>query len=122
MAVLLNFIILILFVNWFLKNLQKPNPFPIIGIALIFLVTLLVIFILALVVQNGYLDGIQTLLFSGGSILLFWIISTVSILIHHNKQKTQHKIFFDWIQTIPLIIVPIWLWFWISTANFKIGG
>jgi len=122
MGIILGLIVFIVFINWFQNNQKKSAPFPLIGMVLLFLVANLISFILGLIVQNGYLDGIYLIISAGAFIILYWVWITIGLINYHRQQNNTSEILIDIIQTLPLIIIPILLWIWLSTASFKIGG
>ncbi len=122
MGIILNLIVIVVFINWFQNNLKKSDPFPLIGIILLYLISTVASFVLGMIIQNEYLDGIYLVIFAGISIVLYWIWVSVSLILFHRKQNNNAQIVIDLIQVLPLIIVPILLWVWLSTANLKIGG
>ncbi|UTW65246.1 hypothetical protein KFE94_11255 [bacterium SCSIO 12643] len=122
MGIILNLIVIVVFINWFQNNLKKSDPFPLIGMVLLYLVSTVASFALGMMIQNGYLDGIYLVIFAGISIILYWLWVTIALIRFHRKQNNNTEILIDLIQVLPLIIIPILLWIWLSTASLKIGG
>lgn len=122
MGIILNLIVIVVFINWFQNNLRKSDPFPLIGMVLLYLISTVASFALGMIIQNGYLDGIYLVIFAGISIILYWLWVTIGLIRFHQKQNNNTQILIDLIQVLPLIIIPGLLWIWLSTANLKIGG
>ncbi|MNJ83986.1 hypothetical protein D3C87_14190 [compost metagenome] len=122
MAVILNIIAFSACLFWFYRIINAPKHKLLFPVVLVYLGSVILSFFIALAVQHDYLDGFVHLLASAVSILLFWIWTTIIIVIKHNKSGQTKYIGIDLAQTSALLIIPIFIVLLISNMSFKIGG
>lgn len=122
MAILLNLIAFTGCIVWFHKLIRQPHNKLILPVILVYLVSAIVSFIVALAFQHDYLDGLFHIIVSGISILVFWLWTTIAIIVKHAKKSQLKFLLIDLAQTSTLLIVPLVIVLLISTASFKIGG
>ena len=121
-SIILNLIVFIIGVVKFHKTV-KTKKLSLISLSLLYLTATLIVFLVVLAIQHDYIDGLFHIVSSIGSLVLFWLYTTVYIVYHNIKLKTYGEIFFDTIQLVILIVIPTFLWFWIQSAgDLKPGG
>jgi hypothetical protein len=59
---------------------------------------------------------------SGITILVFWLWTSIVIIVKYAKKDHLKFLFIGLAQTSALLIVPVAITFLISNASFKIGG
>lgn len=122
MAIILNIIAFTACIIWFHRLIGKSENKLILPVILVYLASAIISFMLAFVFQHQYLDGLLHIIVSGIFILLFWLWTTVALIVKHAK-KNQFKYFLiDLAQTSTLLIVPLFIVLMLSNASFKIGG
>lgn len=122
MAIILNLLAFIACIIWFHKLIQQPGNKLILPVILVYLASSIISFILSFALQHDYLDGLVHMIISGASILLFWLWTTVVLIVKHVKKDQLKFLLVDLAQTSTLLIVPLAIFFLISNASFKIGG
>lgn len=122
MSIILNLLIFSAFIWWFWNHFIINRKKLLIGIVLLFLLATFIVFIISIFAQNEYLDGLLNIVGGGISILAFWLSTTALIIWKNAKEKTTQRTFLDLLQVLPLLLIPLLIWFWISNASFKIGG
>ncbi len=122
MAIILNLLAFIACIIWFHKLVRQPGNKLILPVILVYLATSIVGFMLSFALQHDYLDGLVHLIISGVSILLFWLWTTIVLIVKHAKKDQIKFLLIDLAQTSALLIVPLAIVFLISNASFKIGG
>ncbi len=122
MAIILNFIAFIGCIIWFHRLIQKPGHKLILPVILVYLAGVIFSFILSFVLQHDYLDGLLHMIISGVSILIFWLWTTIVLIVKYAKRDQIRLLLIDLAQTSALLIVPLAIVLLISNASFKIGG
>lgn len=122
MAIILNLLAFIACIIWFHKLVQQPGNKLILPVILVYLASSIISFILSFALQHDYLDGLVHLIISGASILLFWLWTTIVLIVKHAKKDQIKFLLVDLAQTSTLLIIPLAIVFLISNASFKIGG
>lgn len=122
MAILLNLIAFTGCIIWFHRLIKQPNNKLILPVILVYLVSAILSFILALALQHDYLDGLLHMIISGISILIFWLWTTIALIAKHAGKDQFKFLLLDLAQTSTLLIVPLLIVLLISNASFKIGG
>lgn len=122
MAIILNLLAFIACIIWFHKLIQQPGNKLILPVILVYLASSIISFILSFALQHDYLDGLVHMIVSGASIFLFWLWTTVVLIVKHVKKDQIKLLLIDLAQTSTLLIVPLAIVFLISNASFKIGG
>lgn len=89
MAILLNLIVLIICLILIFKS-DKNNGF-LMMVSLLFILGTVVCFILAMAFEHEYLDGLNHIIVSAASSLLFWLVSMLLILFQTGKSSVQWK-------------------------------
>ncbi|MCC7454858.1 MAG: hypothetical protein IT222_11865 [Crocinitomix sp.] len=120
MAILLNLIVLIICLILIFKS-DKNNGF-LMMVSLLFILGTVVCFILAMAFEHEYLDGLNHIIVSAASSLLFWLVSMLLILFQTGKKFSPiEKI--SKILTVGIVLfIPLFVYSLITTASFKIGG
>jgi len=122
MTIILNILVFSVFLWWFRNHYVIKGKKILIGITALFLITTLGITFAPLLFQNEYLDGLLYLIAAVLSIVAFWLTTTIIIIWKNLHEKTLERVVPDLLQTLPLLLIPILIWFWLSSATFKIGG
>jgi hypothetical protein len=122
MNTLLNIATFSLCIWWFWNHAVIHRKKVLIGIVGAFLLVSFLVLILSLYAQAEYLDGVHYLIAGGVSVLLFWSSATVLVIWKNMKDRTTDRMVMDLVQVMPLLLIPVILWVWISTMSFKIGG
>lgn len=122
MAIILNLIAFTACIIWFHRLIGKPERKLILPVILVYLASAIVSFMLSFVFQNDYLDGLLHIIISGISILLFWLWTTVALIVKHLKKNEFKHLLIDLAQTSSLLIVPLFIVLLLGNASFKIGG
>lgn len=122
MAIILNLITFTACIIWFHRLIGKPERKPILPVILVYLASAIMSFMLSFVFQHDYLDGLLHIIISGISILLFWLWTTVALIVKHLKKDDFKYLLIDLAQTSSLLIVPLVIVLLLSNASFKIGG
>lgn len=122
MAIILNLIAFTACIIWFHRLIGKPERKLILPVILVYLASEIVSFMLSFVFQHDYLDGLLHIIISGISILLFWLWTTVALIVKHLKKDDFKYLLIDLAQTSSLLIVPLVIVLLLSNASFKIGG
>lgn len=122
MAIILNLIAFTACIIWFHRLIGKPERKLILPVILVYLASAIVSFMLSFVFQNDYLDGLLHIILSGISILLFWLWTTVALIVKHLKKDEFKHLLIDLAQTSSLLIVPLFIVLLLGNASFKIGG
>jgi hypothetical protein len=119
MAYPINLLVLILCVWWMYRSNKSNAKLLVISIA--FIAAMIVSFLLAMAVQNDYLDGLGHLVAMGVGSVLFWLVSVSMILVLCKGLPAAKKLGKIAILSLVLVI-PLFIWLAIAGANFKIGG
>lgn len=122
MAIILNLIAFTACIIWFHRLISKPGNKLILPVILVYLASAIISFMLSFVFQNDYLDGLLHIIISGISILLFWLWTTIALIVKHVKKDQFRYLLIDLAQTSSLLIVPLFIVLILSNASFKIGG
>jgi VIT1/CCC1 family predicted Fe2+/Mn2+ transporter len=122
MNILLNLILLSLGIAWFNRRQKSETTKPVLPVILAYIGGAIFLFVLSLVIQSDYLDGILYILSGGLSLFMFWIYTTVAIIYRHNKMKTTGSVLPDLAQSAILLVPILILFFLVSGAQLKIGG
>ena len=122
MSIILNITAFIICIIWFQRRMNSESKKLILPVVLTYLLSALLAFIISFFVESEYLDGIIYLVIAGISILIFWIWTTIVIIMKNVKSSSQKHIVGDLAQNTILIVVPLLLWLWISNMSLKIGG
>ena len=122
MAIILNLIAFAGCIVWFHRLMNQAGRKLIFPVILAYLGATLLSFIFALAVEHDYLDGLLHLIVSGVSILLFWLWTSVVVIVKHTQSSQTKYIPADLAQTSILLIFPLLIVFMISNMSFKIGG
>ncbi|WP_300660659.1 hypothetical protein [Fluviicola sp.] len=122
MAIILNLIAFAACLIWFHKIMNAPKHKLLIPVVLVYLGSVILSFFIALAVQHDFLDGVIHLMVCAVSILVFWVWTTIIIIIKHNKNGQTKYIGVDLIQTSALLIIPLFILFLVTNLSFKIGG
>ena len=110
---------LFLCLRWLHKS--NKNSAVLMRIVFTFIGGTFICFIIALVLENEYLDGLSHLIVAGGSAAIFWLSSIILLLTQPNKTNFEEKLGKMLIMSI-VILVPLLIYLLISNASFKIGG
>ncbi len=122
MNILLNLVLLSLGVFWFNRRQTSEISKPVLPVILSYIGATIFLFVLSLVIQSDYLDGILYILSGGLSLFIFWIYTTVAIIYRHNKMKATGSVFPDLAQSALLLVPILILCALMSGAQLKIGG
>lgn len=122
MAIILNLLAFIGCIIWFHKLIRQPGNKLILPVILVYLAASILSFILSFALQNDYLDGLLHLIVSGIAIGLFWLWTSLVILVKYAKKDQYRFLLVGLAQTSTLLIVPLAIALLISNASFKIGG
>ncbi len=123
MSISLNLILLLLFGIWFYKKINNPRNRLIFPIVLLFIGAVVALFTILTLIDNEYLDFVANFVVASFSLILFWIYSTIVIIITNIQKGSRTKIFTDLLQTSALLIMPIAFYWWIiSDVPLNIGG
>nr|WP_294858893.1 hypothetical protein [uncultured Fluviicola sp.] len=124
MAIILNLIAFTACIIWFHRLIGKPENKLILPVILVYLASAITCFMLSFVFQHDYLDGLLHIIISGISILLFWLWTTIALIVKHTSNKQVRFLLTDLAQTSVLLIVPLGALLIISNSTFslKIGG
>ncbi|WP_430406071.1 hypothetical protein [Fluviicola sp.] len=122
MAIILNLIAFTACIIWFHRLIGKPGNKLILPVILVYLASTIISFMLSFAFQSDYLDGLLHIIISGVSILLFWLWTTIALIVKHLKNDQFKHLLIDLAQTSSLLIVPIFIVLMLSNASFKIGG
>ena len=122
MSIFSNLIVLFLGIIWF-HIILKANKKSKIGVIIpvYFLATVLV-YAVVFALSHEYLDGVLHAVCGLGSIFLFWLWTTIALTIFNIRQNNRQDIFKDFLRTSPLLLIPLFMWLWLRTGSFKIGG
>ncbi|WP_341902558.1 hypothetical protein [Fluviicola taffensis] len=122
MAIILNLIAFTACIIWFHRLIGKPGNKLILPVILVYLASTIISFMLSFAFQSDYLDGLLHIIISGVSILLFWLWTTIALIVKHLKNDQFKHLLIDLAQTSSLLIVPLFIVLMLSNASFKIGG
>lgn len=122
MAIILNLIAFAACLVWFHRIMNAPKHKLLFPVVLVYLGSATLSFFIALAVQHDFLDGIVHLLASAVSIFVFWIWTTIFIIMKHSKSGQTKYIWIDLAQTSLLFIIPIFILLLVTNLSFKIGG
>jgi hypothetical protein len=122
MAIILNIIAFIGCIIWFHKLVQQPGNKLILPVVLVYLAATIFSFVIAFALQNDFPDGLIHMIVSGIAIILFWLWTSIAIIVKYAKKDQAKFLLIGLLQTSVLLIVPLAITFLISNASFKIGG
>ncbi|MNK05397.1 hypothetical protein D3C87_232790 [compost metagenome] len=122
MAIVLNLIAFTACIIWFHRLIGKPGNKLILPVILVYLASTIASFLLSFVLQNNYLDGLLHLIISACFIALFWLWTTIALIVKHSQGGQLKFLFADLAQTLVLLLFPLLILLMISNASFKIGG
>jgi hypothetical protein len=122
MAIILNMLAFIGCIIWFHKLVQQPGNKLILPVILVYLAATIFSFAISFALQHDYLDGLLHMIVSGIAILIFWLWTSIVIIVKYAKKDHAKFLFIGLAQTSALLIVPLAITFLISNASFKIGG
>ena len=122
MAIILNILAFIGCIIWFHKLIRQPGNKLILPVILVYLAATIFSFVISFAIQHDYLDGLLHMIVSGVSIGVFWLWTTVAIIVKHAKKNQIKNLLIDLAPTSSLLIVPIFIVLLLSNASFKIGG
>lgn len=122
MAIILNLIAFTVCLLWFHRIMNAPEHKLLFPVVLVYLGSAILSFFIALAVQHDFLDGIIHLLACAVSISVFWLWTTIIIIMKHSKSGQTKYIWIDLAQTSALLIVPIFIVLMVTSLPFKIGG
>ncbi len=122
MAIILNVFAFIGCIIWFHKLVQQPGNKLILPVILVYLAATIFSFVIAFALQHDYLDGLLHMIVSGIAILVFWLWTSIVIIVKYAKKDHAKQLLIGLAQTSALLIVPVAITFLISNASFKIGG
>lgn len=122
MAIVFNLIAFTACIVWFHRLISRPDNKLILPVILVYLASTIVGFMLAFAVQHDYLDGLGHLIASAVSILVFWIWTTIALIVKHAQSRKVKHLFIDLAQTSILLLFPVLILLLLSNASFKIGG
>lgn len=122
MAIILNLIAFTACLLWFHRIMNAPKHRLLLPLVLVYLGSVVLSFFIALAVQHDFLNGIVHLLACAVSILVFWVWTTIIIIMKHSKNGQTKHAWIDLAQTSVLIIVPIFIILLVSNLTLKIGG
>lgn len=122
MAIILNFIAFAACLVWFHRIMNAPSHKFLFPVVLVYLGSVILSFFAALTIQHDFLDGVVHLLASAVSIFVFWIWTTIFIIMKHSKSGQTKYIWIDLAQTSLLFIIPIFILLLVTNLSFKIGG
>ncbi len=122
MAIILNLVAFTACLLWFHRIMNAPEHKLLFPLVLVYLGSVILSFFIALAVQHGFLDGVVHLMACAVSISVFWIWTTIIIIMKHSKSGQTKYIGIDLAQTSVLIIIPIFILLLVSNLTFKIGG
>ena len=122
MAIILNLIAFTACITWFHRLISKPGNKLILPVILAYLASTIASFLLSFVFQHDYLDGLLHLIVSACSIALFWLWTTIALIVKHAQTGQLKFLFIDLAQTVVLLLFPLLIVLMISNTSFKIGG
>ncbi|MGV3610353.1 MAG: hypothetical protein ACO1N0_05365 [Fluviicola sp.] len=122
MAVILNISAFTGCIIWFHKLIRQPGNKLILPVILVYLAATILSFALSFALQHDYLDGLLHMIVSAIAILVFWLWTSIVIVVKYAKKGHAKFLLIGLAQTSALLIVPVAIVFLISNASFKIGG
>jgi hypothetical protein len=122
MILILNFLAFTACIVWFHFFISKPGNKLILPIIMVYLASVIVCFMLSFLVEHDYLDALGHLITSAGSLALFWLWTTIALIVKHSKSGKIKFLLIDLAQTSILLIFPLLIVLLISNMSFKIGG
>lgn len=121
-AIVLNFMAFAGCVFWFHKILNNEKRPLIIPVVWSYLGSVLVCLFLSFAAQHDYLDGAIQLVVAGIFLVLFWLWTTIAIIVKHIQTGNPKRIWIDLAQNSLLVVFPLLIASVISNMSFKIGG
>lgn len=122
MAIILNLIAFAACIYWFHRLISKPGNKLILPVILVYLASTIACFLVSFTLQQNYLDGLLHLIVSAFSLALFWLWTTIALIVKHAQSGKLKFLFMDLAQTLVLLLFPILIVLMISNTSFKIGG
>lgn len=122
MAVILNIIAFVACIFWFHRLISKPDNKLILPVILVYLASTIASFLLSFVLQHDYLDGLLHLIISVFSTALFWLWTTIALIVKRSQSGQLKLLLTDLAQTVILLLFPLLMALMISNTSFKIGG
>lgn len=122
MAILLNLIAFAACIFWFHRLISKPGNKLILPVILVYLATTIACFMLSFFMQHDYLDGLLHLIVSACCLALFWLWTTIALIVKHVRGGQLKPLLIDLAQTFILLLFPLLIVLMISNTTFKIGG
>lgn len=122
MTIILNLIAFTACLLWFHRIMNAPSHKFLFPVVLIYLGSVILSFCITLNVQHDFLDGVIHLLVCAVSVFMFWVWTSIIIIIKYNKSGQTKYIWIDLAQTSLLFIIPIFILLLVTNLSFKIGG
>ena len=122
MAIILNMLAFIGCIIWFHKLIRQPGNKLILPVILVYLAATIFSFIISFALQHDFPDGLIHMIVSGITIGIFWLWTSIAIIVKHAKKNQGKFLLIGLAQTSALLIVPLAIVYLISNASLKIGG
>ncbi|MFA7274177.1 MAG: hypothetical protein WC044_09920 [Crocinitomicaceae bacterium] len=119
MAVILNLIVIVICSIFIFR--AKGSVSELLKIISWFFAGIMLSFFLALALQHDYLDGVNHILASAVSCVIFWLIG-ISRLIFLSLKGKNGQFWQQFIVLSLVLIVPYFIYRILSGASLKIGG
>lgn len=119
MAVIFNLIVIVICSIFVFR--AKENVSEMLKIVSWFFAGTMLSFFLALALQHEYLDGMNHILVSAVSCVIFWLIG-ISRLIFRSLNGKNGQFWQQFIVLSLVLIVPYFIYRLLSGASLKIGG
>ncbi|WP_294671685.1 hypothetical protein [uncultured Fluviicola sp.] len=123
MALILNLIAFVLCITWFHRLIKQPGNKLLFPVLMVYLGSSMMSFILAFVIQHDFLDILGHAIVTGIAVLVFWLWTSIVVIIKHVKTGDIRLLFTDLAQTtLPLLIIILFILSFNDGGSLKIGG